>query len=431
MLRSAAASRAFCSRRSSPLCLGRSQRVVDGVALLVDDVVELAGDLVVHAAEVVTVEPLLALRAELLEQLADPCQPLAVAVAHALLHHPPQGGVDVAVVQQLVGELVEERVGVEVEPALRAIPPRVGELLRHDRNVALRSSKAHAAVGSVGRIIRRMRVPRTFVFVDLSGFTNYTAAFGDDAAGRILSTFRAIVREVASERGVRIAKWLGDGCMVGRRRADRRDHVHARARAPRHRRVRTAHAARRHRQRARVAVRGRRLHRLGRQHGGPAVRRRPAVRGADADHAPRSAARGRHGRPVRRDRAARLPRRDRRRRASRACPCSHRPTTPASSGPAARSPDSVADRPSEASPSPPRRRSVPLHRAISATARTTASSPDGPTTSTPSPTSACAPCGCRSTGRGCSHDRRSSTASGSSGTARCSRPRSASAWSRG
>lgn len=59
-----------------------------------------------------------------------------------------------------------------------------------------------------------MRVPRTFVFVDLSGFTNYTAAFGDDAAGRVLSTFRAIVRQVASDRGVRIAKWLGDGCML-------------------------------------------------------------------------------------------------------------------------------------------------------------------------------------------------------------------------
>lgn len=59
-----------------------------------------------------------------------------------------------------------------------------------------------------------MRVPRTFVFVDLSGFTNYTAAFGDDAAGRLLHTFRTIVREVASDRGVRIAKWLGDGCMV-------------------------------------------------------------------------------------------------------------------------------------------------------------------------------------------------------------------------
>ncbi|MEM8748289.1 MAG: adenylate/guanylate cyclase domain-containing protein [Actinomycetota bacterium] len=58
-----------------------------------------------------------------------------------------------------------------------------------------------------------MRVPRTFVFVDLSGFTNYTAAFGDDAAGRLLGAFRTIVRSVASERGVRIAKWLGDGCM--------------------------------------------------------------------------------------------------------------------------------------------------------------------------------------------------------------------------
>jgi len=59
-----------------------------------------------------------------------------------------------------------------------------------------------------------MRVPRTFAFLDLSGFTNYTAAFGDDAAGRLLGAFRTITREVASERGVRIAKWLGDGCMI-------------------------------------------------------------------------------------------------------------------------------------------------------------------------------------------------------------------------
>ena len=63
-------------------------------------------------------------------------------------------------------------------------------------------------------ILVDMRVPRTFVFLDLSGFTNYTAAFGDDAAGRLLSAFRTIVREIASDRGVRIAKWLGDGCMV-------------------------------------------------------------------------------------------------------------------------------------------------------------------------------------------------------------------------
>jgi len=59
-----------------------------------------------------------------------------------------------------------------------------------------------------------MRVPRTFVFADLSGFTNYTAENGDDAAAFLLSAFRGVAREVASDRGVRIAKWLGDGCMV-------------------------------------------------------------------------------------------------------------------------------------------------------------------------------------------------------------------------
>jgi class 3 adenylate cyclase len=59
-----------------------------------------------------------------------------------------------------------------------------------------------------------MRVPRTFIFVDLAGFTNFTAENGDDAAGRLLANFRSIVREVMSARGVRIAKWLGDGCMI-------------------------------------------------------------------------------------------------------------------------------------------------------------------------------------------------------------------------
>jgi adenylate cyclase len=59
-----------------------------------------------------------------------------------------------------------------------------------------------------------MRVPRTFGFVDLSGFTNFTAEFGDDAAAEVLASFRSVTRRVASDRGVRIAKWLGDGCML-------------------------------------------------------------------------------------------------------------------------------------------------------------------------------------------------------------------------
>ena len=43
-----------------------------------------------------------------------------------------------------------------------------------------------------------MRVPRTFVFVDISGFTNFTNENGDDAAGRLLASWRAVTRDVAS-----------------------------------------------------------------------------------------------------------------------------------------------------------------------------------------------------------------------------------------
>jgi len=59
-----------------------------------------------------------------------------------------------------------------------------------------------------------MRVHRCFAFVDLSGFTALTETAGDEQAVRVLNVFRALVREVCSRRGVRIAKWLGDGAML-------------------------------------------------------------------------------------------------------------------------------------------------------------------------------------------------------------------------
>lgn len=59
-----------------------------------------------------------------------------------------------------------------------------------------------------------MQVPRTFVFVDISGFTNYTTTHGDAAAGELLANWRRVTRDLASDTGVRIAKWLGDGCMI-------------------------------------------------------------------------------------------------------------------------------------------------------------------------------------------------------------------------
>ncbi len=59
-----------------------------------------------------------------------------------------------------------------------------------------------------------MRVRRSFCFVDLSGFTAMTEASGDERAVSVLTGFRAAVRDTCSRRGVRIAKWLGDGAML-------------------------------------------------------------------------------------------------------------------------------------------------------------------------------------------------------------------------
>jgi adenylate cyclase len=59
-----------------------------------------------------------------------------------------------------------------------------------------------------------VRVDRWFAFVDLAGFTSFGDEHGDDESVRVLTVFRAIVRSVATDYGVRIAKWLGDGCML-------------------------------------------------------------------------------------------------------------------------------------------------------------------------------------------------------------------------
>ena len=59
-----------------------------------------------------------------------------------------------------------------------------------------------------------MRLLRTFIFVDLSGFTNFTERNGDEAATELLAKFRAIARSVGSDHGVRIDKYLGDGLMA-------------------------------------------------------------------------------------------------------------------------------------------------------------------------------------------------------------------------
>jgi class 3 adenylate cyclase len=57
-------------------------------------------------------------------------------------------------------------------------------------------------------------VQRAFAFLDLCGFTSFTATHGEHAAIEALRSFRAITRETAARRGVRVDKWLGDGAMI-------------------------------------------------------------------------------------------------------------------------------------------------------------------------------------------------------------------------
>ena len=59
-----------------------------------------------------------------------------------------------------------------------------------------------------------MRVHRSFAFVDVSGFTALTEHEGDEHAVEVLTAFRALLRDICSRRGVRIAKWLGAGVML-------------------------------------------------------------------------------------------------------------------------------------------------------------------------------------------------------------------------
>jgi class 3 adenylate cyclase len=57
-------------------------------------------------------------------------------------------------------------------------------------------------------------VDYTFGFLDISGFTSYCEQEGEHAAIDLLTRFRSLTRSVAVRRGVRVAKWLGDGVML-------------------------------------------------------------------------------------------------------------------------------------------------------------------------------------------------------------------------
>ena len=68
-------------------------------------------------------------------------------------------------------------------------------------------------MGEAARSIGK-RVDRTFAFIDLSGFTAFMDTEGDGPSVDVIIDFRAGVRRIAGDKGVRVAKFLGDGAML-------------------------------------------------------------------------------------------------------------------------------------------------------------------------------------------------------------------------
>ena len=105
------------------------------MTLLVEDVVQRVGDLLEDPVGVAAVQKVLSGLLQLLAHLAQTLQLLTVGVASTALHEPPQRAAQVAVVQQIVGQFVEEIAGLHVEPGLGSVPPRIGESTGHDRTL--------------------------------------------------------------------------------------------------------------------------------------------------------------------------------------------------------------------------------------------------------------------------------------------------------
>ena len=85
-----------------------------------------------------TTDPdILAALAQPLEHLPQTLDLVAVFVGEPRLHQSPQRGVEVAVVDEVVGDLAEHVLGRELEADLGAVPPRVGESVPGTRRPVL------------------------------------------------------------------------------------------------------------------------------------------------------------------------------------------------------------------------------------------------------------------------------------------------------
>ena len=133
MRRSAATSSVTSWRRWSPESRASDSSCSIPMRSSASTCFELLGHLSVGAPQVAAVQLLLPLEAQLVEQFAQTLDLLAVGGPPPPVEHPLQRLVQVAVGQQVVGQLGQHRVGVVDERVLRPVPSSVVEPPGHPR----------------------------------------------------------------------------------------------------------------------------------------------------------------------------------------------------------------------------------------------------------------------------------------------------------
>ena len=98
------------------------QAIVERVPLHIQDLVELSLNVVKDRGEVEAFELLPPLLTQSLQQVAHAVGAVAVGCADAALHHVAQRLLQIAEREQVVGERLQDIVGVERRNVLRAIP---------------------------------------------------------------------------------------------------------------------------------------------------------------------------------------------------------------------------------------------------------------------------------------------------------------------
>jgi adenylate cyclase len=108
---------------------------------------------------------------------------------------------------------------------MKGVPPIIPQVnLQTVVPTALRSLGVHlgddipvgalAPPEAVADATSPLELQRAFAVLDLCGFTSYTWESGPMAGRDVLVSFRALVRTIAARRGMRVARWVGDGVLL-------------------------------------------------------------------------------------------------------------------------------------------------------------------------------------------------------------------------